>query len=184
MSKTIEKDIEKVLEKGVALLVYDIPYPPSSIKRSEISGWYTWYDWATNKLRMLGYPLQYSVVIISESDVGKVRDAISVIEEKRHYLRNNGIGIPEPNIKIIRFSPKTKEDSVILYQLLREWIFATLKTFIESIEEQIKEGKEQTTIEKRVKKFIKKIRKQDFLNIMLRDNEIRTLMLQLEILTS
>ncbi|MCD6563830.1 MAG: hypothetical protein J7K23_07970 [Thermoproteales archaeon] len=166
------------------MLVYDIPYPPRSIKRNAVSRWYTWYDRSTNKLRTLGYPLQYSVVVVSESDIGKVRDAIRVIEEKRRHLRNNGIDIPDPNIKIIRFSPKTKEDSVILYQLLREWIFATLKTFIESIEEQIKEGKEQTTIEKRVKKFIKKIRKQDFLNIMLRDNEIRTLMLQLEILTS
>ena len=184
MSKTLEKDIEKVLESGVALLVYDIPYPPSSIKRSEISGWYTWYDWATNKLRMLGYPLQYSVVIVSESDLGKVRDAIRVIEEKRRYLRNNGIDIPKPNIKIIRFSPKTKEDGRILYHLLREWMYHTLKTFIESIEEQIKQGKEQTSIERKVRKFMKKIRSQDFLNIILRDKEIRSLMLQLEILTS
>ena len=185
---SLESELVRELEQGVALLVYDVPWPPrpkDKSERKQLSPWFSWYDWATSMLRTLGYPLQYSVVLIDEARVGEVEEAVRRIEDKRRSLnRAFGLDIPPPRVSVIRFSLKGREDAEALLAIVREGLKATLQAFIEDIERQLREGKDRTKVQERVKAFVGKLQRQDFLNLLLRDPELRNLVLQLEILTA
>ena len=184
MSKTVEARLIKELESNLALLVYDIPYPPK-VARKDFTPWFSWYDWSTRMLRCMGYPLQYSVVIIDEGSIEKVKDAIRRIEDKRKSInRNFKLDIPEPNIRVVRFNLKTKADAEVLLEIIRKGLKQTLEAFIDDVEKQLRDGKDRTRLQERIKKFLKKLRSQDFLDLMIKDPELRSLILQLEILTA
>jgi len=186
MSKTVEAGLIKELESNLALLVYDIPYPPKAVKaKKNFTPWFSWYDWSTRTLRYMGYPLQYSVVVIDEGSIEKVKEAIQRIEDKRESINKNfKLEIPEPDIRIVRFNLKTRADAEVLLEIIRKGLKQTLEAFIDDVESQLREGKDRTRIQERIKKFLKKIQRQDFLDLLIKDNELRNLILQLEILTA
>jgi len=187
MVETVEvrgNDLVRELESGIAMLVYDVPYPPSKGEVKKLRPWYSWYDWSTSLLRSLGYPIQYSVVLIEETRIEAVKEAVKKIEEKRQKLNESGFSIPPPRVSVIRFSTKTREDAETLLTVIKEGLKTTLEAFVDDIKRQLEEGRDRTKLQKRVRAFIKKIRRQDFLELLLRDPEIRNLVLQLEILTA
>lgn len=85
---------------------------------------------------------------------------------------------------MIRFRVKSREDDEALLAIIKEALKSTLKAFVEDIKKQQRKGKDRTRLQERVKAFVKKLQRQDFLNILLRDHELRNLMLQLEVLTA
>jgi len=185
MSKTVGREIVRELESNLVLLVYDIPYPPKGGDRKRLAPWFSWYDWATSTLRYLGYPLQYSVVVVDEHKIGEVEEAVKRIEEKRISLNKHfGLEIPKPRISVIRFSLKTRSDAEALFSIIREGLKGAIKAFIEEVEEQLREGRDRTKLQERVRNFVKRLEKQDFLKLLLRDLELRNMFLQLEILTA
>ncbi|RLE80742.1 MAG: hypothetical protein DRJ52_05670 [Thermoprotei archaeon] len=178
------EELVKELGEKTALLIYDIPYPPKA-SRKELAPWFSWYDWATSKLRALGYPIQYSVVLIDEKNIPLVKQIVVQIDEKRQSLNKAfGFNIPEPHISVVRFRVEDKESAEALFLLVKAILMESLKTFIEHVEEQLREGRDKTKLQKRVREFLSRLRKQDFLNLLLRDPELRRLALQLEILTA
>lgn len=185
MEKAVGLELVKELESGVALLVYDIPYPPKGCDAKKFRPWFSWYDWAASKLRALGYPIQYSVILIAESKMAHVRKLVDLIDDKRQALnRVFGLNIPRASVNVIRFKAKTRDDTEALLGLIRQGLKATLQAFVEDIEAQIRSGKDKTSMQRRVRDFMKKLKNQDFLNLLLKDPELRSLMLQLEILTA
>jgi len=180
-----QEELIKELEEGTVILIYDIPYPPSSKQRKELAAWYSWYDWSTSLLRSIGYPLQKSVILVSESKIKEIEEAKKRIERKRlSLIKSFGLDIPEPKIAVICFALKSKKDAEALLGIVKEWLKATLEAFVEYIEEQLREGKDRTALQRKVREFVKRIRKQDYLNLLLRDPELRRLATQLEILTA
>jgi len=185
MSKSVERGVVKELEDGVCLLVYDVSYPPKGCDVKKFRPWFSWYDWATSKLRKMGYPLQYSVVIIPEDKIPDVEKAVAEIEEKRRKVAEAlNVHIPRANVSVIRFQLKTKEDAEALLAIIREGLKAVIRAFVEDIERQLREGRDRTKLQKRVREFVRKIKSQDFLNLCIKDAELRNLMLQIEILTA
>jgi len=85
---------------------------------------------------------------------------------------------------VIRFRVKSREDDEALLAIIKEALKSTLKAFVEDIKKQQRKGKDRTRLQERVKAFVKELQRQDFLNILLRDHELRNLMLQLEVLTA
>ena len=85
---------------------------------------------------------------------------------------------------MIRFRVKSREEDEALLANIREALKSTLKAFVEDVKKQLREGKDRTKLQERVKAFVKRLQRQDFLNILLRDHELRNLMLQLEVLTA
>ncbi|RLE91592.1 MAG: hypothetical protein DRN04_12440 [Thermoprotei archaeon] len=181
----INEDLIRELEDGVALLIYDIPYPPADKNRKELAPWYSWYDWSTGKLRSCGYPLQYSVVLVEEKRIPEIEKLVEQIESKRKNINKTfKLKIPKANINIIRFRVKDKTSAEALFNIIKSILIESMKTLIEDIEEQLKEGKDKTKLQKRTKEFIARLRKQDFLNLLIKDPDVRKLLLQLEILVA
>ena len=85
---------------------------------------------------------------------------------------------------MIRFRVKSREDDEALLAIIKEALKSTLKAFVEDIKKRQRKGKDRTRLQERVKAFVKELQRQDFLNILLRDHELRNLMLQLEVLTA
>ena len=110
MEKALGLELVKELESGVALLVYDIPYPPKGCEAKKFRPWFSWYDWATSKLRALGYPIQYSVILIAESKMTHVRKLVVLIDDKRQALNKVfGLNIPRASVNVIRFKAKPQK---------------------------------------------------------------------------
>jgi len=182
---TREEELIKELREKTALLVYDIPYPPSRADRKRYSAWYSWYDWAAEKLRACGYPFQYSTVIVEESRISEIEKLVQQIEEKRKNLNKAfDFNIPPARISVIRFSIKDEASAKALLEVIRIGLKEVLEALLEDVKKQLEEGRDKTRLQKRIKNFIKRISKQDYLNLLVRDKELRSLILQLEILTA
>jgi len=158
LSKTVEKEFVKELRDGLALLIYDIPYPPRNGDRKALSPWFSWYGWSTYRLRSLGYPVQYSVVLIDESRIEAVLETIERIEQKRaNLMKSFNLYIPEPRVNIVRFSLKTREDAEALLSVIVEGLKSTLSAFVNDVEKSLREGRDRTRLQQRVKGFVKRI---------------------------
>ncbi|HDN01421.1 MAG TPA: hypothetical protein ENF42_00435 [Candidatus Bathyarchaeota archaeon] len=176
----LEGDVLRELEDGLCLLVYDIPYPPDKSK-----AWLSWYDWSTRRLKSMGYSIQYSVVVIPESRISAVLEIVNRINDKRMRLNKGfGLNIPEPRINIIRFNLKTRKDVESMASIIINGLKNTIEVFVKDIEEQIRNGKDKTRLQQRVKKFIENIKRKDFLNLLIIDPDLRKLIIELEILLS
>ena len=183
--KTKNDEIVRELEKNSALLIYDLPYPPSNKPRKNITPWYSWYDWASSNLRSCGYPIQYSVVLIDVSKIPEVQKLIERIDEKRLSINKTfQLNIPPANIYVIKFQVEDKESARALLDLIKLVLRESMETFIEDLQEQLRNGKDKTRLQKRVREYITRLRRQDYLNLLLRDPELRKLVLQLEILVA
>jgi len=197
-NRSLKGKLVKELEKGIAILVYDLPYPKyeNREEQKKYRPWLSWYDWSTYRLRLLGYPLQYSVVLIDESRIPQVEEVRKKINEKRENLNKAfGYDIPEPQINVICFNFASRQDAETMLAIIREGLKSTLEAFIEDIEKKLEELEGQSLDDKerelkksrlfnRVKEFVKKLKSQDFLDLLIRDSELRNLLLQLEILTA
>jgi len=160
------------IQKGFVLLVYDLPYD-KKLK--------SWYDWATSKLRSLGYPIQFSVVLMPEY---RIKEAIVVVDKIKKKLEWNGFRkyIDEVDVKIIRFSTKSPEDAKMMLDIFRELLRDTLKYAKEEAMRKLKEGEDYTKVKAYIQKVVSRIRKQDALKLIERDSELKQLYASLNVL--
>ncbi|RLE87418.1 MAG: hypothetical protein DRN04_18180, partial [Thermoprotei archaeon] len=141
----------------------------------------SWYDWATAKLRSLGYPIQFSVVLMPEY---RIKEAIVVVDKIKKKLEWNGFRkyIDEVDVKIIRFSTKSPEDAKMMLDIFRELLRDTLKYAKEEAMRKLKEGEDYTKVKAYIQKVVSRIRKQDALKLIERDSELKQLYASLNVL--
>ena len=168
------KDIIEEIQQGFVLLVYDLPYD-RKLK--------SWYDWASSKLRALGYPIQFSVILMPED---RVKEALIVVDKVKKKLEWNGFKkyIPYVDVRIIRFSARSREDAKMLLDLFREILRDTMKYAKEEALRKLKEGEDYSKVKAYLQKIMKRIKRQDALKLIERDEELKKLYASLTVLAA
>jgi len=161
-------DIIKEIEEGFALLVYDLPYDPRNSKLV------SWYKWACSVLRFLGYPIQYSVVLLPVSKIGDAKRVIDKIVKKLEW---NGLKsyTQYVDVKIIRFTPKGKEDVTMLIELFKECLRDTMEYAKREAVKKLREGEDYRRVREYLRKILSRLRKQDALKLIQYDEELKRL---------
>ena len=170
-----ENEVIKELQEGFVLLVYDLPYYDKDRFLK------SWYDWATGRLRSLGYPVQYSVVLLPENRVKEALETVEAIKRKLEWNGNRHL-VQYVNIRIIRFSTKSVEDAKALLDLFKESLKETLKYAKEEALKRLREGGDYEKTRKYLQKIVRKLQRQDALRLLQRDPELRQLYASLRVL--
>ncbi len=129
------------------------------------SKWRTWYDSSCEKLRSLGYPIGYSVIIADSKILPEVLKVGELIREKYRRLKlydNDGILPPESKIRIgvVKFKPASKEDYKILEEMFRDYLKESLETIKDYIIKKLKEEKKDPKeVNLKVREMLKRLRK-------------------------
>jgi len=189
---------EKLIDEGIVVVHYDLPIPRKGNNNNNnadkemsllITKWRSWYDWATRSLRSIGYPIGYSVVLTDISTIKNVYVLSEKIRERYNKLKSQdkwGVLPSESSIKIgiVKFKPATKDDLKGLEAMFRSYLKESLETIKDYIVKKLKEEKKDPKeVSMRVRRMVKRLRKQDCFKLLERDEELRKLIEVLDILT-
>jgi len=194
---------EKLIDEGIVVVHYDLPIPRkgsdnnntnnSNDRNKEVSllltKWRSWYDWATRSLRSIGYPIGYSVVLTDVNSIKNVYVLSEKIRERYVKLKNQdrwGILPSENSIRIgvVKFKPATRDDLKGLEAMFRSYLKESLETIKDYIVKKLKEEKKDPKdVSMRVRRMVKRLKKQDCFNLLERDEELKKLIEVLDILT-
>jgi len=191
---------EKLIDDGIVVVHYDLPIPRKGNNNNNnnnadkemsllITKWRSWYDWATRSLRSIGYPIGYSVVLTDISTIKNVYAISEKIRERYNKLKSQdkwGVLPSESSIKIgiVKFKPATKDDLKGLEAMFRSYLKESLETIKDYIVKKLKEEKKDPKeVSMRVRRMVKRLRKQDCFKLLERDEELRKLIEVLDILT-
>ena len=161
------RSIIREVEEGLCLLVYDLPYDPRNRRLV------TWYKWACSVLRHLGYPIQYSVVLLPISKVDEVEKAVDRVIRKLEW---NGLKdyIPQVDVKVIRFSPKEREDLEALIDLFKSCLKESMEYAKREAMRKLKE-EDYSKVREYLQKILRNLKRQDALKLIERDEELKSL---------
>ena len=182
------------IDESLIVVHYDLPVPRKkndsngTLKRL-YSKWRTWYDSSCEKLRSLGYPIGYSVIIVDFKTLPEVLKVSELIREKYRRLKlydNDGVLPPESKIRIgiVRVKPYAKEDYKILEQMFRDYLKESLETIKDYIIKKLKEEKKDPKeVNLKVREMLKRLRKQDKFGLLEKDAELKKLLDLIDVLT-
>jgi len=190
---------ERLVDEGVVIVHYDLPVPRRRLVSDNndngeakllLARWRTWYDWATELLRKMGYPIGYSVVLTDAQRLKEVYDASEKVRER--YLKLKGLDkwdvLPDEDrikIGIVRFKPATTEDFKILEVMFRDYLKESLETVKDYIVKKLKvEKKDPRDVNRRVREMLRRLREQDRFRLLERDEELKELLGLIDILTT
>jgi len=186
----------KEIEDGIALLIYDLPSPRqgfngASNERSEVyRAWKKWYEKVAERLSNLGYKIQYSVVIVPYNEgtlkeVEAVRQYADWSLKKLWSIDKEGI-IPRrsADIKLIVFKPSSKQDAEELIGVFKAALKESLEHLRDLIKAWLREKKPKEYMESKTREFLKRIASQDKLNLLERDEELKKLLAEIDVLSS
>jgi len=182
--------------EGFGLLIYDLPAPkerPSREVRTErdklLKAWKNWYDSVSTRLSCLGYKLQYSVVVVSLDEktlkeVEEVRQYATESLEKLWEVDREGL-IPRkrPDIKVVQFKPSSAKDAELLVQLFKQSLLESLQHLKDLIMAWLRDQKPKEYMEAKVRDYLRKLRSQDRLGMLEKDEELRQLLNEIEVLS-
>jgi hypothetical protein len=182
--------------EGFGLLIYDLPAPkerPSREVRTErdklLKAWKNWYDTVSTRLSCLGYKLQYSVVVVSLDE-----KTLKEVEEVRQYAtesleklwemdRLKLIPRKRPDIKVVQFKPSSAKDAELLVQLFKQSLLESLQHLKDLIMAWLRDQKPKEYMEAKVRDYLRKLRSQDRLGMLEKDEELRQLLNEIEVLS-
>jgi hypothetical protein len=182
--------------EGFGLLIYDLPAPkerPSREVRTErdklLKAWKNWYDSVSTKLSCLGYKLQYSVVVVSLDE-----KTLKEVEEVRQYAtesleklwemdRLKLIPRKRPDIKVVQFKPSSAKDAELLVQLFKQSLLESLQHLKDLIMAWLRDQRPKEYMEAKVRDYLRKLRSQDRLGMLEKDEELRQLLNEIEVLS-
>jgi hypothetical protein len=182
--------------EGFGLLIYDLPAPkerPSREVRTErdklLKAWKNWYDSVSTRLSCLGYKLQYSVVVVSLDE-----KTLKEVEEVRQYAtesleklwemdRLKLIPRKRPDIKVVQFKPSSAKDAELLVQLFKQSLLESLQHLKDLIMAWLRDQKPKEYMEAKVRDYLRKLRSQDRLGMLEKDEELRQLLNEIEVLS-
>jgi len=190
---------ERLVDEGVVIVHYDLPVPRRRLASDDndnyelkrlMARWRTWYDWATELLRKMGYPIGYSVVLTDAQRLKEVYDAGEKVRER--YLKLKGLdkwnALPDEDrikIGIVRFKPATTEDFKALEVMFRGYLKESLETVKDYIVKKLKvEKKDPRDVNRRVREMLRRLREQDRFRLLERDEELKELLGLIDILTT
>ena len=182
------------IDESLIVIHYDLPVPrrkneSNGTLRRLYSKWRTWYDYSCEKLRSLGYPIGYSVIIANSEALPEVLKVSELIKEKYRRLKfydNDGILPPESKIRIgiVKFKPASKEDYKILEEMFREYLKESLETIKDYIIKKLKEErKDPKEVNLKVREMLKRLKRQDRFGLLERDAELKKLLDLIDVLT-
>jgi len=182
--------------EGFGLLIYDLPAPkerPSREVRTErdklLKAWKNWYDTVSTRLSCLGYKLQYSVVVVSLDE-----KTLKEVEEVRQYAtesleklwemdRLKLIPRKRPDIKVVQFKPSSAKDAELLVQLFKQSLLESLQHLKDLIMAWLRDQRPKEYMEAKVRDYLRKLRSQDRLGMLEKDEELRQLLNEIEVLS-
>jgi hypothetical protein len=185
------------LEDGLGLVIYDLPTPPIKPPKEEKEGeevvkiwkaWKRWYDEISTKLSKLGYKLQYSVTVVpvkeeTLKEFESIRQyAIETLEKLWESDHLNLIPRKRPDIKLVQFKPSSPKDSELFVQLFKQYLFDSLKHLRDMLLAWVKE-KPAEYVERKTREYLTKLREQDKLGLLDKDEELRKLLAEIDVLS-
>ncbi|RLF23134.1 MAG: hypothetical protein DRN15_07300 [Thermoprotei archaeon] len=192
---------ENLVDENIIIIHYDLPVPRSKVRqlanndpndrelRRLLARWRTWYDWATETLRNLGYPIGYSVIIADVERLKTVHEVSERVREKYQKLKDMdkwGLLPSEDKVRIgvVRFKPASNEDLKTLEAMFKNYLRDSLETIKDYIIRKLKvEKKDPKDINRRVREMIKRLKEQDRFRLLERDPELKKLLGLIDILT-
>jgi hypothetical protein len=183
------------LEDGLGLIVYDLPAPSEKVGKNGntevakiLKAWKSWYDEISNKLNRLGYKLQYSVTVVpikeeTLKEFESIRQyAIESLEKLWEIDRLKLIPRKRPDIKLVQFKPSSPKDSELFVQLFKQYLFDSLKHLRDLLLAWVKE-KPAEYVERKTREYLAKLREQDKLGLLDKDEELKKLLAEIDVLS-
>ena len=179
--------------EGFGLLIYDLPAPKERPSRSShnelLKAWKNWYDSVSTRLSCLGYKLQYSVVVVPLDE-----KTLKEVEEVRQYAteslkklwqmdRLKLIPRKRPDIKVVRFKPSSAKDAELLIQLFKQSLVESLQHLKDLMMAWLRDQRPKEYMEAKVRDYLRKLRSQDRLGMLEKDEELRQLLNEIEVLS-
>ena len=190
-------DLIKEIEDGVALLIYDLPSPRqgfNGVNDRKTSGvyraWKSWYEKVSDRLSSLGYKIQYSVVMVPYNE--KTIKEVEALKQYADYSlkklwdidRDGVIPRRQADIKLIVFKPSSRQDAEALLSVFKATLKESLEHLRDLIKAWLKEKKPKEYMESKTREYLKKVRGQDKLNLLERDQELKQLLAEIDVLSS
>lgn len=192
-----EKESVYRLEDGLGLIVYDLPTPPikppkGAREDDEVvkiwKAWKRWYDEIATKLSKLGYKLQYSVTVVpikeeTLKEFESIRQyAIESLEKLWNADNLKLIPRKRPDIKLVQFKPSSPKDSELFVQLFKQYLFDSLRHLRDLLLAWVKE-KPAEYIERKTREYLTRLREQDKLGLLDKDDELKKLLVEIDVLS-
>ncbi|RLF21369.1 MAG: hypothetical protein DRN15_11320 [Thermoprotei archaeon] len=193
---------ENLVDENVVIVHYDLPVPKSRARqlvnndpndrelRLLLAKWRTWYDWATETLRSLGYPIGYSVIIADVERLKTVHEVSERVKERYQKLKNMdkwGLLPSESKIRIgvVRFRPASSEDLKTLEVMFKDYLKDSLETIKDYIIRKLKaEKKDPKDVNRRVREMLRRLKKQDRFRLLEHDPELKKLLALIDVITT